>query len=116
MLDRLRAILRRHRNLAELNGLSDRDLADLGVSRSQAEQLAALPEAVADRVIAMGRVFGLTESELTRNRGEWEELLATCRSCTDLPACRRFLARAQDEGTADPTEAAFCPNSARFAL
>ena len=117
MLDRIRALLgellARQRKLSEIARLSDRDLADLGVSRDQAERLAALPDDVPGRVLAMARIFDLTEADLTRDRGAWDEVLTTCHACRELAACRRLLARGD---RADPTEAAFCPNAAVFAL
>jgi len=113
MLDRVRRFLARAADARAVAALSARDLADLGVSRDQAMNLVSLPDDVPGRIAAMGRIFGLTEAELMRDRGAWEELLMTCNACRELGACRRLLA---DADTATPTQAAFCPNSGRFAL
>lgn len=113
MLDRFRRFLARAADLRAVADLSDRELADLGVSRDQALNFVTLPDDVPGRIAAMGRIFGLTEADLTRDRGEWEQLLMTCNSCRELGACRRLLA---DADLATPTQAAFCPNSGRFAL
>lgn len=112
MIERLRSIAKRHRDLRELSGLSDRDLADLGVSRDQARALAALPDDVPGRVAAMGRVFGVDEAVLHANRDGWNEMLETCAHCGALPACRRLMAENHKSATA---AAGFCPNAPEFA-
>lgn len=112
MLDRLRKMFEQYRDLSEVAGLSDRDLADLGVSRDQARQLAALPDAVPERIAAMGRIFGLSEADLHRDRAIWQEMLAVCQNCRELRACRKLLDQAQ---TAVPGDAGFCPNWVQFA-
>lgn len=113
MLERVRRFFAMATDVDEVELLSDRELADLGLSRDQARNLARLPDDVPGRIAAMGRIFGLTEADLVRDRGEWEELLLTCNACREQGACRRLLARAD---TADPTEASFCPNAGRFAF
>ncbi|GAB4262243.1 MAG: hypothetical protein Kow0013_07590 [Pararhodobacter sp.] len=112
IIERLRGIARRHRDLRDLSALSDLDLSDLGVSRDQAVALAALPDDVAGRVTAMGRVFGVDEAHLHANRAAWIDMLENCAHCGALPACRHFMA--SPDGSA--AEAArFCPNAAEFA-
>lgn len=113
MLDRIRRFFARAADIRAVEALSDRELADLGVSRDQAMNLVTMPDDVSGRIAAMARIFGLTEADLTRDRGEWEEVLMTCHACRELGACRRLLA---DPDRATPTQAAFCPNSGRFAL
>lgn len=112
MIEKLQRLFRQYRDLSEVATLSERDLADLGVSRDQAMQLAALPDDVPGRVTAMGRIFGLSEAELTRDRAVWTELLAVCQSCRELKSCRRLLDRAD---AAAPADAGFCPNWTQFA-
>ena len=112
MLERLRRLFETRRDLAEVAMLSDRELTDLGVSRDQAMQLAALPDDVPGRVAAMGRIFGLSEAELTRDRAQWTGLLTVCQSCRELRACRKLLDRAD---SASPADAGFCPNWTEFA-
>jgi hypothetical protein len=112
MLERLRRMFEHYRDLTEVSSLSDRELADLGVSRDQALQLAALPDDVPGRVAAMGRIFGISETDLTRDRAVWQELLAVCQSCRELRSCRRLMERAD---TAAPADAGFCPNWTQFA-
>jgi len=111
MLEKLHRLLTYYRNLAEVESLGDRELADLGVSRDQARALAALPDDVPGRVAAMGRIFGISEAELTAQRHIWQELLSVCHQCRELPACRALM----DTGTGTPDEAGFCPNRHEFA-
>lgn len=113
MLERVRRFFARATGLDEVEQLSERELADLGLSRDQARNLSRLPDDVPGRIAAMARIFGLTEADLIRDRSEWEELLLTCNACRAQGACRRLLDRAE---TADPTEAGFCPNAGRFAF
>lgn len=113
MFDRLLRLFARAGDRDSVAALDDRELADLGLTRDQALNLARLPAWVPDRVAAMGRLFGLAEADLIRDRGLWEDLLLTCRDCRQLAACRRLLDR---DDRPEPTEAAFCPNAARFAL
>ena len=111
LMDRLRTIVRRHRDLQELKALSARDLADLGLSRDEAILLATLPDDVPGRVAAMARVFGVDEDTLHRERNTWNDLLETCAECKALPTCARFMAHPGDARQA----AAFCPNAGSFA-
>lgn len=111
MLDKLRAIVRRHRDLTELAALSPRELADLGLSRDEAMTLATLPDDVPGRVSAMARVFGVDEATLTQDRNTWHGLLETCATCQVLPTCARFMAHPGDSAEA----AGFCPNAGMFA-
>ena len=112
MLELLQRLVSRHRDLSEVAQLNARELADLGVTRDQAMQLAALPDDVPGRIAAMGRIFGLTEAELSRDRAVWAELLAVCHACRELKACRHLLDRAD---AAAPADAGFCPNWTQFA-
>ena len=111
MRNHIRRLLQRYRDLAAIAELSERDLADLGVSREQAMHLAALPKDVESRVTAMARIFGVPQEELQRDRAEWLELLEICDTCKELPACRRLLMLGD---FASPEDAGFCPNRASF--
>ncbi len=113
MFERLKRLWARSGEADALAALSDRDLADLGLGRDQALNLMRLPDDVPGRVAAMGAIFGLSEAELTRDRGQWEDLLHTCAACRATGPCRRFLDRG---AAADPAEADFCPNAAAFAF
>ena len=111
MLAELQRIFRRHRDLDAVAALTDRELADIGLSREQALHLAALPKDVPERVIAMARIFGVPEDELQRNRAEWMDMLQVCDTCQHLPACQHLLFL---EEFAMPESAGFCPNKPVF--
>lgn len=113
VIEWLKNIARRHRDLREIAALGDRDLADLGLTRDQARHLAAMPDDVPGRVEAMARVFGVDADTLHRERDSWTEMLETCAECGALPACKRLMdAPTQSEEAA----ARICPNAAGFAV
>lgn len=114
MFNRIRRFMEQAREAEAVAALSERDLADLGVSREQARNLAGMSEDVPGRALAMGRVFGHDERDLTHDRVIWRELLETCQSCRALPYCTRFLAQGHDDAAARHEAAGFCPNRASF--
>lgn len=107
----LQQLLKRYRDLSVIAELSERELADIGVSREQALHLAAMPRDVPGRITAMARIFGIAEEALQRDRAAWMEMLEVCDGCRELPACRRLLMLGD---FATPEEAGFCPNRACF--
>lgn len=111
MLDWLRRLTKQSREMREIAALDSRDFADMGVSRDQALNLAQMPEAVIDRVQAMGHVFGHEAAELARDRAEWLQMVETCAQCHNIPQCQRFL---RQDGHPAPNGAGFCPNRALF--
>jgi len=111
MLTRIRALIDRWHQLKSLENLTDRDLADLGMSRGQVEAFILMPRDVPDRVARMAALFGIPEAELKANHADYLELLGTCGQCTDRTACARLLQKAD----ARPEEAAFCPNTPLYA-
>jgi hypothetical protein len=112
MFDRIRALIDRLHQVQEVNALSDRDLDDLGMSRDQVLAFLRMPRDITERVTAMGKIFGLSETELKRDHGLWVEILSTCGHCADRGACAKLLAK---EGAAQPGEATFCGNRGAFA-
>ncbi len=112
MLDWLRRLTEQSRNLRELATLDERAFADMGVSREQALNLAAMPEVVIDRVQAMGQVFGHEATALAHDRAEWVQMIETCAQCRNVPQCQRFL---RQDGHPSPAGAGFCPNRELFA-
>lgn len=112
MLERIRAMLVRWRDLKEVDALSDRDLDDLGMSRSQLEFFARLPHDAPDRMAAMAANFGISDADLKANHAEYLELLGTCGTCHDRATCALVLAKQE---LARPSDCAFCPNSHSFA-
>lgn len=112
MLDWLRRLARQRRETREIAALEPRVFADMGVSRDQALNLVQMPEAVTDRVQAMGHVFGHAPAELTRKRAEWVQMVEACAQCHNIPQCQRFL---RQDGHPGPNGAGFCPNREVFA-
>jgi hypothetical protein len=112
MFDRIRALIHRLHDVQEVNALSDRDFDDLGMSREQVLGFLRMPSDIADRVTAMGKIFGVPEVELKRDHAQWVDLLTLCGHCTDRAACGRVLAKG---AAAQPSEAQFCVNRGTFA-
>ena len=111
MLTRLRAVLDRHAQLKTVEALTDRDLDDLGMTRSQIAAFVLMPSDVPDRVARMAALFGIPESELKANHADYLERLGTCAHCTERSACAHLLHRAD----ARPQDASFCPNTPIYA-
>lgn len=112
MFDRIRTLIKRLHDVTDVNALSDRDLADLGISRDQLFDFLRMPQDIASRVTAMAAIFGVPEDQLKRNYPQWVDLLTTCGHCSDRSACARVLDQGID---ADPAEASFCGNRSVFA-
>lgn len=112
MLARIRALIDRWQQLKTVDALTDRDLADLGMTRAQVEDFIRMPPDVPNRVARMAAIFGISDAELKANHADYLELLGTCGHCRDRGACALVLARAE---SARPSEAAFCPNAAQYA-
>ena len=111
MFDRIRALLHRLHDHAEVEALSDRDLSDLGMSRDQLHAFLRMPTDIAERVTAMGAIFGIPELELKRDHAQWVDLLSVCGHCADRSACAKVLAQAQQ---AAPADCGFCGNKSAF--
>lgn len=112
MFDRIKTLLQRRADFKEVDAMSERDLADLGLSRDQLRDFVAMPHDLAERVTAMSRIFGVPEAELQRDHDRWVALLHSCGHCADRGACGLVLDRAELSG---PRDAAFCPNGGAFA-
>lgn len=112
MFDRIRTLIARLHEVQEVNALTDRDLDDLGMSREQVLDFLRMPRDISDRVTAMGKLFGLSETELKRDHALWVEVLSTCGHCADRAACTKLLALGDQ---AQPGEAGFCANRGTFA-
>jgi len=114
LMDRFLHLFRVSRDLHEIEAMNDRELADLGVTRSEAVALAQMPDDVPARVTAMAKVFGLDPAEVMQDRRVWTELLQTCAQCGDLGTCHRFMAREDPEEPVDTRRLTFCPNRRTF--
>ena len=94
MFDRIRNFLHHLHEVQHVNALSDRDFADLGLSRHQVLDFLRMPRDISERVIAMGKVLGVPEEDLKRDYEQWVELLTICCHCTDRAICASTLASA----------------------
>lgn len=112
MLGQLSHILHRWAALSVTGGPSDRDLAELGLSREQAHRLAHLPRTVPERMTAMAAIFGLSKADLEANRNDWIALAETCADCRHRGECRSTLAMG---AAATPADTGFCPNAGHYA-
>lgn len=110
MMERLRNLLHRWRSLDELDKLGERELADLGLSRYELEELVTMSPEVPERMARMAAVFGLTVEDIRALRNEYLELLENCGHCEAVGQCRHML----DAGTAQPGNVGFCPNAAFY--
>ncbi|MFZ1467734.1 MAG: hypothetical protein WAT09_02030 [Paracoccaceae bacterium] len=113
MFDRIKTLLSRWHEISEVDALTDREVADLSMTRSQLRAFAKMPPDVDQRVAAMGTIFGVPEADLKRDHFQWVDLLSTCGRCADRVACGHALANGDITKAAD---AGFCPNRGTFAL
>lgn len=113
-MERFLRLFRISRDLNEVKSMSDRELADLGVSRTEAMELATLPDDVSIRVRAMAKVYDISANELLADRRLWHELLHGCNHCADLRTCDRFMARPDPDAPVDTSTLTFCPNRETF--
>lgn len=110
MLEQLRAIFDQWHRIKEVQALTDRDIADLGISRGQLEHLMRLSADVPDRMAQMAAVFGLSPEQVERHHATYLDLLETCDRCGRKGDCRRALAR----GDLQPGQVDFCPNAPSY--
>lgn len=112
MFDRIRSLIQRLHEVSEVNALTDRELDDLGMSRTQVLDFLRMPRDITERVTAMGAIFGIPEVELKRDHAQWIDLLSVCGHCADRGTCARVLAKADET---DPATIDFCGNRETFA-
>lgn len=96
----------------ELEALTDRMLADIGLTRSQLETFSRMPEDTPQRMTEMAKAVGLSETDLRARYDRYLEMLGTCAKCTDRLACARALAAKGT--TARDSAYSFCPNVPEF--
>ncbi len=111
MFNHIKAMRQRWQVRREAAEMSDRDLEDIGLSRSQLQHLVTMPADVPQRVAAMGQIFGLDEAKLRADPPSYVWMLERCGACGDRGACGLVLDRGE---LSRPRDAAFCPNAADF--
>jgi hypothetical protein len=98
------------RALRETALLGERDLDDLGVTRSEFRTLATTPPEVTVRMQAMAGRHGLQARDFAGHGHDVAAMTESCRSCASVGACRAFLADASE----DAARAVFCPNHTTY--
>lgn len=91
------------------NPPSDRELADLGLSRVDYQSLISGKPGTRARLEAMAAQFGVTPEMIDADRGEALEIAECCGHCKHATACDNALALGVDF---DPVR---CPNADRYA-
>lgn len=112
MRERLNMFFTRWRALKEIDAMSDRDLADLGMSREQIVDFAMMPADTEQRMRTMAGIFGLTPHEMRREYDAYLHMVQTCGHCGVRRQCSETLAHADQ---AEPADCGFCPNARDFA-
>jgi hypothetical protein len=111
MFERLREYLERTGPGDEIAALTERDLAEIGVTRDALRIAATAPREVTERMTAMAFRHGLVPDDFDSYRADVAGLVESCAGCASLGACRAYLADAD----APASEADFCPNHVTYA-
>lgn len=88
---------------------TDRELADLGMSRADYGQLVASAPGTRERMEAIAARFGISPEDIDANRGAALEIAETCGHCGVRKECQQGI-----DGLAK-FETARCPNAERYA-
>ncbi|MFN6978240.1 MAG: DUF1127 domain-containing protein [Gemmobacter sp.] len=107
MLDRLRTWIGAHRVRDAIDALSDRDIADIGLSRGAMTDLATIPATIPARMTRMAALFGVSGAGVAADRPTYLEALGRCAHCSAARTC----AQAFTEGSATASAVGFCPNA-----
>lgn len=94
------------RRRLEIDGLSRRELHDMGVTRGELLSIAAVGGRITDRQLAMARRHGLDEDDLRRSPHDLVVSVRACAGCGATDRCARYLSSAAPASAA----ASFCPN------
>ena len=107
---KLRDFLMRERTRAEIEAMSDREVADIGLDRSDLMSFAAARPQMRMQMLKMAEEFGLAEEDVSRPRWRALECVHACRTCRQPEACFRYLTGMGD-GTFGPQD---CPNAKTY--
>lgn len=94
----------------EVARLDDREVADLGLSRTELRSVAQAGSRPRRLMTAMMARVGVRPSDLRRVPGLMREVELNCASCADKRRCRRWLRSAEPAATYRD----FCPNADSF--
>jgi uncharacterized protein YjiS (DUF1127 family) len=101
----------RMRDLKEISLMDARELADLGLRRSDASAVASGAGDVRDRIAGMTARLGLDYGTVMESHWRAVDIARNCAQCGERRACRRYLAGHGPR--ADYQD--FCPNARTFA-
>ena len=110
ILTRWAALAARRRDLREVRGMSDREVADTGLSRDRLGRIAGARIGMRDQMTRMARLFGVAPEALKHPRWRALEVIETCAGCEHADVCAAWL-----DGCSDGLfNEARCPNATRF--
>lgn len=107
---KLREFLARERSRAEIEAMSDAEVAELGFDRVDLQGLAASRPGMRGQMLRMAERFGLSEADVSRPRWRALEVAHACRTCQTAQACQRYLTGTGD-GRFGPQD---CANAQRY--
>jgi len=110
-VERFRDWVERKRLAREIAELSNREVMDLGLNRSELQVLTEVPRRVRTRMEAMARVFGADPLDIYLERWRNVELVNACHNCTAEAECAAQLAKPKMTRAA---LCSFCPNAGAF--
>lgn len=112
MLERIKSAFRRIEALNEAARLSEIELDDIGLTRSEVADFIRIPEDATDRFGQMATIFGVSDRVLRAHPADYLSMLKTCSACRDRAAC----GLAMDRGDLTrPGDCGFCPNARALA-
>ena len=109
IFEKLNDYLERNRDLAELDALSDADLADFAASPADLRAAVLARPGVRAQLLAMVARYGLTEDDINAERWREQDVVLACQNCKDSKQCQRFL---DGKRTSFLPEA--CPNAETY--
>lgn len=107
---KLKDFLSRERTRSEIDAMSDADVAEMGLCRSDLHSFAAARPQMRMQMLRMAEKFGLHEEDVSRPRWRALEAVHACRTCSNPQGCMRYLTGLGD-GSFGPQD---CPNAGRY--
>lgn len=110
IINRVRRLLNSHKDGQFVAALGPHELSDLGMSRSELQDLASAQPGTRERMDAMARSLGVDPDAIHRERWREADMARACNHCDERKACGKYLAG--DRTGPQPQD--FCPNCAQF--
>lgn len=112
MFAKITAMFERWEQRREIEDLSDREVADMGLSRDDLMDFMHIPPDSAERLAAMAALLGMSPAMLHASYGEYLERLYDCGHCRDRKVCAGVLAQGQ---AVTPGDVPYCRNAGGIA-